>query len=279
MLVAAVAAVFVLFGSTNSQVTDPIAKAASLSSSAPGYRMKLFMTISAPGLSQPVTATGNAVIDLRDQAASMSFAMDFSQLPQAAQVLGGTTMRLGMIFDRGTIYMKLPAAIANEIPSLGGKPWVELNVSKMAGLPGLSSLGNNSSMNNPSYVLQYLRADSDSVTSEGQQLVDGVQTTHYHAALNLDRLAADVPSAEQSLVQRSLSQLEQSSGVHQIPVDVWIDAHDLVRRIALTIRTSAGGSPTLQETADLSDYGPQRPPTPPPADQVQDLSSLVHIGG
>jgi hypothetical protein len=279
VLAATVGAVLVLFGSTNSQVTDPIAKAASLSSSTPGYRMKLFVTMNMPGLSQPLTASGNAIVDVRDQAASMSFAMDFSQVPQAAQKLGSSTLSLDMIFDRGTVYMKLPAAIANSAPDFGGKQWLELNVPKLAGLPGLSSLGNNSSMRDPSDVLQYLRADSVSVTDEGQQRVDGMQTTHYHAALELDRLAADVPSAAQSVVQQSLSQLEQSSGVHEVPVDVWIDAHHLVRRIALAIGTAAGGGPTLQETADLSDYGPQPRPTPPPADQVQDLSSLIHIGG
>jgi hypothetical protein len=278
VLAAAVAAVLVLFGSTNSQVTDPIAQAATRSSSTPGYRMKLVMTINTPALSRPIVASGNAIVDLRDQAVSMSFAMDFSQLPQATQALGSTTLRLGMIFNRGVIYMKLPARLAAAVPSFGGKQWVEVNVAKMTGVPGLSSFGSNPSMSDPSHILQYLRANSDSVTNEGPQLVDGLQTTHYRVALDLDRLAAAVPSSKQALVQRALSQLEQSTGVHQIPADVWIDAHHLVRRIALTI-SGPGGATALQETADLSDYGPQPRPTPPPADQVQDLSSLIHAGG
>jgi hypothetical protein len=39
--------------------------------------------------------------------------------------------------------------------------------------------------------------------------------------------------------------------------------------------------PSLQETVtmDLSHYGPQRAPAPPPRDQVMDLSSLAGASG
>lgn len=280
VLIAAVVAAFVLLGSTTNQVADPIAQAATLSSRSPGYRMNLRMTMNVPELSQPVEATGNAIVDLRDQAVSMSFAIDFSQLPQAAQALGSTTLQLGMILDRGVMYMKLPQAMSQRVPSLGGKQWLKIDLAKAAGLPGLSSLGNNPTMNDPSRMLQYLRAASDGVSNLGHEQVDGVQTTHYRAMLDLDRVAANVPAGEQAFAQRALAQLEQSTNVHQFPIDVWVDAHHLVRRIVMTITVAIPNGRTMQETmtADLSDYGPQPRPPLPPADRVQDLSSLIHVG-
>jgi hypothetical protein len=277
-LLAAVAVAFVLLGSTNSQVTDPVAQAATLSSSSPGYRLNLRMVVTSPALAQPVMLSGHAIIDVRDRAASISFKVDD---PQAASQLGGTTLQMGMILDRGVMYMKFPQTLSAQLPSLGGKQWLKFDLTKVAGLPGLSSFGSNPTMTDPSQMLQYLRAASDGVTKLGHQRVDGVETTHYRATLSLDRLAANLPSSERSLIQRTLSQLQQNTGVNAIPVDAWIDAHHLVRRIAMSLGMRSGAGSLMQEnaTVDITDYGPQPRPTPPPADQVADISSLIHISG
>lgn len=237
------------------------------------------ITMSAPSLSSPITAYGHAIVNLRQQSMSMSFAIDMSQLPQAAQVLGGSTMRMDMILTHGVMYMRLPAALTQQVPQFGGKQWLKLDLSKLVGLPGFSSLGSNPTMTDPSHMLQYLRAASDSVTNEGSQLVGGVATTHYHVLLDLNNIAANLPATERSTVQSALSQLKSSTNLSQIPMDVWIDAHHLVRRIAMAVTASAGTGAGLQEnmTADLTDYGPQPTPSAPPADQVQDLSNLVHV--
>jgi hypothetical protein len=106
--------------------------------------------------------------------------------------------------------------------------------------------------------------------------VDGVQTTHYHAALSLDRLTADLPAADRSAAQQAIAKLRQTIG-SDLPVDVWIDAHQLIRRMAMSLSLHVPSGPSVQETVvgDLSDYGPQPRPTLPPADQVQDASALL----
>src|SRR3984885_10513778 len=122
--------------------------------------------------------------------------------------------------------MKLPQAIVNQLPSLGGKPWVEVNVAKAA---DLSSLGD-SLTSDPSQTLQELRAGAYNITNEGQQQVDGVQTTHYQAEINLDRLVPGLPS----------SLAKQLTQDQDVPVDVWIDAPNPVRRGVPTL--TPGGS-------------------------------------
>lgn len=271
---------FLLLGSGGGPLSDPVAQAATVSSQTAGYRMHMTINASADGI--PLNATADGVVDLPDHAASMSMTMDMSQIPQAAQALGGsTTMQLGMIMVGGDMYMRFPATLASHIPSLGSKPWLKLNLSKLTGLPGLSSVMSSPTTTDPTQVLRYLRADSDSITSDGNQVVGGVQTTHYSVELNLDHLPANLPAADQAGFQKALSQVEQVTGVHDLPADVWIDAHHLVRQMVMTLDMHPGTGPAIQETitVDLSDYGRQQPPTPPPADQVQDLTSALGGSG
>lgn len=268
-LVAAVVVAFVALGSSSNPAVDPIAQAATVSANAPGYRMELSYMITSPQLGAPITASGSAVVDPPDHAASMSLTM---QVPQGSLPVGTSTMQMGMVLDGQHVYVKLPQALASLIPSLGDKPWVEVNAAKASGLPGLSSLGDTSSSTDPGEMLQELRAHADSVTDEGPQQVDGVQTTHYLAEFDLGQLLPNLPSAERSLLQK----LIQSQN---ITMDVWIDSHHLVRRMVMFLALSVGTEASIQEsvTANFSDYGPQPRPTPPPADQVTDANSLAGL--
>jgi hypothetical protein len=241
--------------------------------------MNLVVTMNSPTLPAPITASGSAVVDLRDQAMSMSIGFDMSQIPQAVQALGTTTLAMRMVLVHRVMYIRLPPSLTQRVPQLGSKPWLKFDFTKMTGLPGLSSLGNNPTMTNPSHLLEDLRAASDSVSNEGPQLVGGVQTTHYHVLLDLNKAAANLPAAEQSTVEAGLAELRSSTNLQQIPVDVWVDARHFVRRIGMVMTVSAAGGAHVQEamTADFTDYGPQPQPTAPPADQVQDLANLIHV--
>lgn len=263
-------AAFMLLGN---QAVDPIAQAATTSARAPGYRMEMALTITSPQLPAPISTSGSAVVDVPDKAVSMSLDMNMSQLPEAAQVLGSSTVRIRAVLDGGVVYVQFPPAITNRLPSLGDKSWVKVHVANAASLPGLSSLGAGPTASDPSQALRELTAGASSVTNEGQQWVDGVQTTHYRAQLNLDRLLPKMPAADRALLQR----LVQS----QIPIDVWVDAHHLIRRMTMFLSLGLGTGPSLQETmtANFSDYGPQPRPSPPPADQVADASALAGLSG
>jgi len=78
-----------------------------------------------------------------------------------------------------------------------------------------------------------------------------------------------------------LSILQQAAPNGEFPVDVWIDDHHLVRRIVISLDLSLPTGPNLQEVVavDVSDYGPQSPPSTPPADQVFDAASLAGSAG
>jgi hypothetical protein len=271
------AAGFFFLGSKGTQLNnDPIAQAATLSSNVSGFRMRMSMEMSSSALNSPITATGRGVVDLRDHATSMSLAMNLGDEPGVVQALGSGTFRMRMITDGTDVYLKLPSALSATMPTLG-KKWVKIDLSKLSGIPGLSSLESNPTTSDPSDVLQALRSVSDSVVAEGNQRVDGVQTTHYRAELSLDHLADAVPSADRAAAQQALSGIEQAAGADEIPVDVWVDGQHLVRRVQMSMDLGSAAAQTMTETVtvDLSHYGPQSPPALPPSGDVQDLSSLA----
>jgi hypothetical protein len=266
-LVALLAAAFVLLGLTGSQAVDPIARAATVSSNAPGYRMNLSVVVTSSQLNAPISVSARAVVDPPDHAARMTVGIDASQL--AGQGLGSGTVQLGMVLVGQAMYMRFPQALVSELPGLGGKPWVEINVANAARVSGLSSLGDNPAMSDPQAVLQELQSVANGVIDEGHQRVDGVLTTHYAATVSLDRLYGKLTSLDKAV-------LGQVIPGQDVPVDVWIDANHLVRRVVMTLTMGVPNGPSMQETAtaDITDYGPQPRPTPPPPAQITDASGL-----
>ncbi len=269
-LVALVAVALVLLGLSGNQAVDPIAQAATVSSSAPGYKMSLSVILTSSQLSAPISASAHAVVDPPDRAASMTVGIDASQLAQADRGLGSGKVQMGLVLVGQDMYMRFPQAMITAVPGLGGKPWLEINVANAAHVSGLSSLGDNPAMSDPQAVLQELQSVANGVIDEGHQRVDGVLTTHYAATVSLDRLYGKLTSLEKAVLQQIIPGQD-------VPIDVWIDAHNLVRRVVMKLTIGVPNGPSMQETAtaDITDYGPQPRPTRPPADQVTDASSLA----
>jgi hypothetical protein len=270
---------FLLFGSSSPNL-NPIAQAATLSSNAPGYKIRMSIQMTSSALSAPITGTGSGIVDVRDGASSMSFEMNLGNDPQVMQALGGSTIRMNMILEGGAVYVKLPAALMARLPIVS-KAWIKVDLAKLANLPGLSALESNPGANDPSQFLHELQAASSNVVNLGPEFVDGTETTHYRAALSLNQLASFMPSAEQQQVEKALSMFEQASSTHDFQIDAWVDAQHLVRRMAVTIDLAVGTGPSISETVtvDISDYGPQLKPAAPPAGEVQDLTGLAGTSG
>jgi hypothetical protein len=263
---------FVLLSSTASKL-DPVAQAATRSASAPGYRAHISMVMSSPVLPGGITMSGGGVVASAAHAASMSLTMTLPNLPQVTSQLGGNSLVLNEIVRGTMVYVELPAVLASKLPF--SKKWVAINILKAAGLNGLSSLGGGLSptSGDPSQFLQYLRAASDSVITDGHAQIDGYNTTHYQAQLDFGKVANALPASDRQAVQSALQALAQRAKLGTIPVEVWIDRSHLVRRIGMTLKmTLSRASVDARITEDLSDYGPQATPAPPPADQVQAIN-------
>jgi hypothetical protein len=261
-----------------SNAIDPVAKAATVSNQSPGMRMLFSLRLSAAALPAPITAAGSGTFDTAERRGSFNLAMDFASIPQVAQALGSSTLGIQEIVDGTTVYLKVPPALAAPM-GLGGKPWAKVNLASAAsaaGIPGLSTLMSNPTSSDPSQLLRYLRATSGGVTTVGSASVDGFQTTHYRAQIQLDRVPDAFPPASQSQARQTISALERLAHIHSLPVDVWIDGQHLVRRMQFSVDENVSGQPlSTTMRIDIPQYGAQAPPQLPPASQVSDLTGRV----
>jgi len=264
--------------SSVSGVVDPVARAATVSDQTSGMRVNVAMRLTASALPAPIAGSGNGTFNLASHSGSFDFTLDLGSIPQVAALLGTSKVRIDEILEGSTIYLKLPPAL-NRSPALHGKPWMKVNVgdaARAAGLSGFSSLLNNPAASDPTQLLRYLRATSGGVTKLGTATVDGFQTTHYRARIQLDRVPDAFPPSARAQVRQTVAALEQVTHVHSIPVDVWIDGQHLVRRENLSLDLGvAGQSVTAAIRVDIPSYGPQPAPQLPPASQVADLTGMA----
>jgi hypothetical protein len=265
-------------GGSVGSVVDPVAQAATTSTKTVGYRLNMTLAISSSALPTPITGSGQGAFNVAAHAGAFTLSMNLGNNPQVVQALGGSTLQVQELIKGQTIFMKLPSAITSRIPGFGGKPWVEVNLAKLAGVAGLSSLTSNPATSDPSQLLNFLRA-SGHVTKVGTEQVGGLQTTHYRGTVDLSRIANAVPAASRQAVQQSIQALEKMTTLRQLPFDVWVDGQHLVRKMTMSFSQSISGqSESVSMRIDIPQYGPQPVPATPPADQVTNLSALTGGG-
>lgn len=233
----------------------------------------MLMRLTSAALPAPITATGSGSFNTVAHAGTFGLTMDFSAIPQVAQALGTSTIRIDEIIDGQTFYVKLPAAL-NRNPALGGKPWLEINLGNAANALGsseISSLFNNPAASNPSQFLSFLRATSGNVHKVGTQTVDGHQTTEYQAQIDLKRLS-------KALAIR-FPKRKILNGESVLPITVWIDQQHLVRRMQFALKQTVSGQPlSANVQIDIPQYGPQPTPQLPPVSDVANLTGAAGAG-
>jgi hypothetical protein len=252
-----------------------LTRAAYVSSTAPGYRAIISLNESAPSVGT-ITASGTGSFRLTPKhEGSMSMQL---KIPAAASS-GLGILQMQAVFVPNVVYLKLPPQLARQVP--GGKPWLSINLTELGkaeGIPGLGALANSSSsLNNPAQYVSYLRATTDgTVRNLGRATINGVQTTHYHAVIDLNKLANVVPASSRASVQQLVATLKKRGTKTQLPIDAWIDSSQKIRRVVITYSEPINGQKaTITTRVDFVQYGPQPAPTVPPKGETQDLLSLA----
>jgi hypothetical protein len=231
------------------------------------------MSEAVPGFGQ-LTMTGNG--SFGKQQGQMTMAI---KVPGTlAAVLGGQ-LRLAMVIKNGVLYMKLPSALTSRLP--GAKPWIKVDLRHAtSGSGAISSLTSSSrQLSDPGQYFAWLHAVAGSgLENLGTATVNGVQTTHYHADVSLAQLMHASSAANEPMVAQARAQLSKEIAGGKVPIDVYIDSSNLVRRIVIDETVKAGGKDvTTAITVDFPQYGAQAAPTVPPASQIGNLQALAGI--
>jgi hypothetical protein len=231
---------------------DPIAQAAEKTPNVAGTHFVMSARISAEG--ETVEFRGPGEIGDHGRKLHMQMTMPGGILGIKGADKGDITLELvaagGYFYVRGGPFTELAG---------GKEKWVRIPDTE----PGFD-LG----QNDPSKMLEYLRATSK-VEERGSDTVRGIETTHYEARIQLDKVAERVsPDAAQTL-----KQITRSAGIKEIPLEVWVDEDSLVRRLKMNWHPQGG---TFVMETELFDFGDVQIHVP---DQSETISFAKLLGG
>ncbi len=242
---------------TTSLATGPGAKVvgAAVAATQAAETARGLLTIAHPG--GTVTASGTGSFGSGDAEAQIAVAGDAR----------GTTVTI--LRTRTGIYAKVPEGMS---PLSGDKPWVNVDAPTLARLTQLA-LGDAGAQitGAPLDALGYLRAVSGDVAVVGADTTRGEPTTHYRAAIDPARAAAQLPAAMRG-------HAPPGGAPASLPADVWIDGQGRLRKLVVaadqaTPQASGIGAATI--TLELWDFGVPVQVSAPPAEQVADVSGLL----
>lgn len=171
-------------------------------------------------------------------------------------------------------WMRVPAL--TEL--VGGKPWIELadTDEPESGLD--LALGN--SPDNPAALLPYLRSLGP-VTEVGKQQVRGLETTHYSATVELDRVPDQAPADERDELREKIERTIEQTGQRTVPLDIWVDEDALPRRMRFVDVSPPGEDEkyptTWSATIDILEYGVPVEVVPPPPGKVMPEEELDRL--
>lgn len=153
--------------------------------------------------------------------------------------------------------------------SLPGKPWIKIDLSKVASAGGVA--GQLQSLDPNSYLVQ-LKGVTGEVKKVGKEKVRGDNTTHYSFTVDLDKAAQLAPAAQKAGIEAAAKTVVNK----QEPTEVWLDSKGRVRRLKQTVEIASGAlTGTTNLTLDYFDFGTKVDATPPPNDQTADFTQLV----
>lgn len=182
--------------------------------------------------------------------------------------------KLEVIRDGDVAYVSFPL-MAEQLPA--GKKWVKGDAKELSGASA-GRLGQFGSVagTDPRDVFGMLKAVSGSIVALGTDEIRGVETSHYKATIDVAKLEQLVPEAQRQSLG-SLDEAAKASGLSAIPIEVWIDDDQRVRKLSLDVEAKhPGTSQTVKASlvVELYDYGKLLDIKLPPADEVVDASTL-----
>ncbi len=221
---------------------------------------------STSGSSEASTVTGTGQLDLTNHAYDL----------HVNSPSGGS---VEVLETGGVEYLQVPPAQQSNVP--GNKPWESIDLNQVDEAKLGKSFSQLSSLNsdNPTQALSNLSAVSNNVSEVGTPTIGGVATTEYKAEVNLSKVAAQATARDGAKAGHAISQEEEDLGTSTIPVTVWVDSNGLVRQVSeqLPVPTASAGATNGSGKATVSmtfsGFGTPVQLTPPPPDQVADITA------
>jgi hypothetical protein len=210
----ALLALTLLSGCGGAADSSLMATAVRKTEAAGGAEVSFTMRMESPSLPEPLVMHGSGVEDAAKRHAHLTFDM---------ASLGS----MELVADDLTMYVHSDLLGA----ALGGKEWMKIDVRRAGSSMGLDLGGSGQFGQSASEQLRMLRAVSGDVSEEGHEQVAGTETTHYRATVDLRRYPDVMPEDQREAARKGIDRLIALTGQSEIPMDVWIDGDQRVRRM------------------------------------------------
>lgn len=242
-------------------------------------RFEMTMSFDTPDGAFEITATGAYAGDQMSMEMDLGSAMADMAAASGETVPEGLDEPMRIVVDGTRSYMRFPMLDA----LTGESGWLSVTPEDMGMASGALGLG--AGADDPAQLLETLRGVADDVTVTGEKEIRGVATTGYHGTIDLDRALAEMPADQRAAAAPLLEQLDGSLG--EMPVDVWIDADGLARRMQMNMdglmakaMGEAAGGGRASVTIDFFDYGADIEVEVPDASEVTPFSEVMGgLGG
>ena len=258
LCVVILAAVAVLAaGCGTRQASAGALSAAVANTAATTSRVAVSTTMSSPGMTTTITATGE-----------FDYAHPRGVLRMGGLAPGGEEVR----YLPPRLYVKFAGAPGAPFPQ--GKAWVETSLPGQAADGSLPFLPLGKVDASPMDLLSALTAVAGKVTDLGPATIRGVAVTHYRVSVDLAKAGAHQRPQARAEFHSFASSLDSAT----LPVDVWVDGQARVSRIALSLpmphRPGMPAGFRVSEAVDYYDFGVPVQVSAPPASDVMTASEF-----
>ena len=241
------------------------------------------VSIDRPGLPQVVSISANGRFDLVNHRGR--FDILYSGLLTAFEpgaVRERSFLPSTVVLDGLTLYLNYP-----EVPDLFVdervivRPWVRTAVDELTD-ELITDLGSASQIGraDPSQLLVWLRATGIDVEELGVETIRGLETEHYRSVIDLSEAPEFAPVTERDAYERQISALATRAIVTEVPLDVWLDSDNRVRRLASELIVRLGKdtrTSTVRWSVDLFDFGVDAAQGIPREARVMDYADLLQV--
>jgi hypothetical protein len=180
----------------------------------------------------------------------------------------GRQVPIDTVIVGNTIYVRSPL-ISQRLP--GGKQWVKVDLQQAAKAANVDLSSLLSANPTPGGALAYLQGSS-AIKKVGSETVGGSPTTHYRVVVDLKQAANRASGSDREALERAI----KAAGTTTLPVEVWVDSQQYVRKIKYQSKAS-GQSADL--TMEMHDFGSPVPITAPATNDVVDLLQALSGNG
>jgi hypothetical protein len=269
-------------GATSEMSTlDLVLTSASRAADAKTARFEFTMSI--PGPNGPLNLIAKGASD--SSVPLMGLDMDMASIIPGTPPGGAT---VSTIFDGKAVYMRFPEELAAGLP--GGKVWARLDLATLSSQAGIDVAALTAQFNSsdPLANIALLTGAAGEITEVGTEDVRGVSTRHLKMTVDLqkasEQLASKISGPAAERLKAAVTQAATTVGVTTLPIEAWIDADGLPRRLSYEMDLSKAKVPGAEDAAatgtakvsmEFYDFGKDVNVAIPPLDQTIDLADLL----